>query len=190
MTLYADLLARWQKSINLISSKTLDEFWHRHIADSAQLLKFRPEHTKRWVDLGSGGGAPGLVVAICLAEDAGVQVDLVESNGKKCAFLREVIRQTGIGARVFNERVEDFVLAQSPVNYDVVSARALAPLPRLLEYTEMFLQGGAIGLFLKGQQVDQELTEASKYWMIAANKHPSLTDSLGSILIVESAYRV
>lgn len=190
MALYADLMAHWQKSINLISSKTLDAFWHRHIADSAQLLKYRPEQTKRWVDLGSGGGAPGLVVAICLAEETGVQVDLVESNGKKCAFLREVIRQTGIGARVFNARVEDFVLTENPVNYDVVSARALAPLPRLLEYTETFLQGGAIGLFLKGQQVDQELTEAGKYWMIAAHKHPSLTDSLGSILIVESAHRV
>lgn len=190
LTLYADLMAHWQKSINLISSKTLDDIWLRHIADSAQLLNFKPEKAKRWIDLGSGGGAPGLVVAICLSEDPDVQVDLVESNAKKCAFLREVIRRTGIKARVYNQRVEDFVLTQKPVDYDVVSARALAPLPRLLDYAETFIQQGAIGLFLKGQHVDEELTEATKCWMIKAQKHPSLSDSLGSILIVESAYRV
>jgi 16S rRNA (guanine527-N7)-methyltransferase len=190
LALYADLMAHWQKSINLISSKTLDEFWHRHIADSAQLLKFMPENTKRWIDLGSGGGPPGLVVAICLGDIPGVQVDLVESNAKKCAFLREVIRQTGINTRIYNQRIEEFVSTQKPVDYDVVSARALAPLPRLLEYAETFIQRGAVGLFLKGQHVDEELTEATKCWMIKAQRHPSLTDSQGSILIVESANRV
>jgi len=139
-----------------------------------------------WVDLGSGGGFPGLAVACALADVPGACVHLIESNAKKAAFLREAVRQTGAAAQVHAGRIEDVRLA--PVA-DVVTARALAPLNRLLTMIEPFLQKGAQALLPKGQDVDTELTEATKCWTIEADLVPSRTSATGRILIVRGVAR-
>ena len=130
---YQALLGRWQQRINLVGPATLDDFWARHAADSAQLLALAGDR-RIWLDLGSGGGFPGLVVAIMLAESGG-HVHLVESDGRKAAFLRTVIREVGVPASVHNRRAEELAMAgeASLADVQVISARALAPLPDLLE---------------------------------------------------------
>ena len=181
----ATLLA-WQAKTNLIAPSTISELWTRHIADSLQLLKLAPE-AKIWVDLGSGGGFPGLVIA-CAVEPP-VKVHLVESNGKKAAFLREAARLTGAPAIVHAERIEDFLKHFQEVS-DIVTARALAPMPKLLEYIAPFVEKGAKALLLKGQDVEDELTQASKYWNVEADLVPSQTDSSGRIVAVRGLQRV
>ncbi|MBI2718567.1 MAG: 16S rRNA (guanine(527)-N(7))-methyltransferase RsmG [Rhizobiales bacterium] len=183
---YVSLLQIWQGSFNLIGRSTEEEIWSRHVADALQLLHLISPETRDVADLGSGGGLPGLVLAI--ATDW--HVDLYESNGKKCAFLREVIRQIGAKATVHATRVESLGKGVSIPSVQVVTARALAPLPKLLDYAEPFLSSGAVGYFHKGQDVDAELTEATKYWKLRFVKHPSLTDSKGVILEVREARRV
>jgi 16S rRNA (guanine527-N7)-methyltransferase len=140
---------------------------------------------KSWVDLGSGGGFPGLIVAIAIAERAGAVVHLVESYTRKAAFLREAARVTRAPAKVHANRVES--VAKQIGAVDVVMARALAPLPRIMELSQPFLASGAVGIFLKGQDVDNELTEAAKSWKIHARLLPSRIDPRGKILVVESA---
>ncbi len=181
------LILKWLKSHNLIASSTIPQLWTRHIADSLQLLPLAP-HAKGWIDLGSGGGFPGLVLGCALAEQAGTRIDLVEVNAKKSAFLREAVRTLTLPAYVHNQRIE--YIAQSwerPVG--IVTARALAPLPRLLEYARPFMEKGAQALFLKGQDVDTELTEAAKYWNVDADILPSLTHPDGRILRIRAAVR-
>jgi len=178
------LLLEWQKTRNLIAASTIPQIWTRHIADSLQLLALAPE-AKIWVDLGSGGGFPGLVLACALAETPGAKVHLVESSGKKCAFLQAVIQAGGLPAEVHCQRIEDFIPA-FPGKLDVVTARALAPLPKLLALAYPLLKRGARGLFLKGQDVAVELTEASKCWTIRHTLVPSRTDARARIVIVES----
>ncbi len=181
---FAELLLRWQAATNLIAPSTVPQVWTRHVADSLQLVRLAPE-ARHWVDLGSGGGFPGLVVACTLAEVPGASVELVESNQKKAAFLREAARETGAPARVHAVRAEDFVRDfAGPV--EIVTARALASLENLLEKAYPLLKRGAEGLFLKGQDVEAELTAASKYWTIAADLVPSLTDPDGRIVHVRS----
>ncbi len=148
LALYADLLTRWQRVKNLVAPSTLPATWTRHIADSAQILALAPR-ARRWVDLGSGAGFPGLVVAICLADTADAEVNLIEANARKCAFLREVTRACGAPATVHNGRIEDIVPNLKSI--DVVTARALAPLPRLVEMGRILIQDGATALFLKSQ---------------------------------------
>ncbi len=156
LTLYADLLVRWQTTINLVSPKTLPDLWTRHIGDSLQVQAAVPE-ARRWVDLGSGGGFPGLVTAILLADEPGVSVHLVESDKRKAAFLRTVARETGAPATIHAERIEAFVPARTePV--DAVSARALAPLPQLVAFAQLFLERGAVGVFPQGESAVAELT--------------------------------
>lgn len=181
---FATLLAKWQAKINLIAPSTLPEVWTRHIADSAQLHSLAPQ-AGTWVDLGSGGGFPGLVVAILGRDVGGRRVILVESNGKKCAFLREVIRATGAPAEVVQTRIEDFV-ASFDEAADIVSARALADLDHLLALSFPLLKRGATGLFPKGQDVEVELTKASKSWNIRYQLIPSRTDRDARIVQVES----
>lgn len=181
---FADLLKHWQKSINLVSPTTLPQLWTRHIADSLQLLALAPE-AKIWVDLGAGGGFPGMVIACALAERPGAMVHLVESNQKKAAFLREAIRVTEAPAEVHAMRIEDF-MARFAGPADVVSARALAPLAKLFAEAYPLLKKGAKGLFPKGQDVDAELTEASKCWKIKYRLRPSLTSTDGHIVLVEA----
>lgn len=178
------LLLEWQQTRNLIAASTIPNIWTRHVADSAQLLDLAPE-AKTWVDLGSGGGFPGLVLACALAERAGTRVHLVESTAKKCAFLQAVTEALSLPARVHCQRAEDFIPA-FPSNPDVVTARALAPLPKLLAMAFPLLKKGAVGLFPKGQDIGAELTEASKYWIIGHKLVPSRTDDRARIVVIES----
>lgn len=179
-------LERWQRAKNLVSNATMDEVWTRHIADSLQLFDLAPE-ARRWLDLGSGGGFPGLVLGIRLAETGG-HIDLVESNARKCAFLRHAARLTGAPVTVHNARIEA-VMPQFLGKVEAVTARALAPLPLLLDWCKDLLRTGAIGVFPKGQYLDAELTEASKYWKIQASTFPSVTDSAARILVIRDAQK-
>ncbi|WP_332687234.1 16S rRNA (guanine(527)-N(7))-methyltransferase RsmG [Bosea sp. (in: a-proteobacteria)] len=179
-------LERWQRAKNLVSGATLSEVWTRHIADSLQLLDHAPD-ARRWLDLGSGGGFPGLVLGIRLAELGG-HIDLVESNGRKCAFLRHAARLTGAAVTVHAARIED-AMPQFVGKVDVVTARALAPLPLLLDWCKELLRTGVMGVFPKGQHLDAELTDAAKYWKIQASTFPSVTDSAARILVIRSAQK-
>ena len=176
-------LRRWQAIKNLVGPATLDQIWDRHIVDSLQLLTLAPE-AQTWIDLGSGAGFPGLVLAIAGAE-RGLQVHLVESNSRKCSFLRQVSRLTGARATVHEARLET-VIPDFIGRADVVSARALASLDLLLAWTEPLLKAGTIGLFPKGRDAEIELTEARKRWTFGLDVLPSLTDSEARILRITS----
>lgn len=179
-----DNLTRWQKIKNLVGPSTLDEVWLRHIADSLQIAVAAPD-AKVWADFGSGAGFPGLVIAATLIGVPGARVHLVESNDRKSAFLRETARLLGLPVTVHPERIEEVVNRLPPV--EIVTARALAPLNDLLEMTAPLLAKGAVALFPKGQDLANELTEASKCWKIRAIELPSLTDPKARILRVEQA---
>jgi 16S rRNA (guanine527-N7)-methyltransferase len=180
-------LLTWQRRINLIAPATVREIWTRHVADSLQLLPLAPT-ARFWLDLGSGGGFPGLAIACALAEMPGARVHLIESNGKKAAFLREAIRVTGAPAIVHQARIEQMEgKLGEPI--EVVSARALAPLGELFAFAEPWLKRGAQALFPKGQDVGVELTEASRYWNIEAALVPSMTDPNARILNVSRVER-
>jgi 16S rRNA (guanine527-N7)-methyltransferase len=182
---FVEVLLDWQQRMNLIAPSTEPILWTRHIADSLQLLALAP-NAKRWADLGSGGGFPGLVLACALADSSGAEVHLVESKIKKAAFLRAAAEAVGAPAIVHAERIEDFV-KHAPHHIDIVTARALAPLPDLLAVAYPLLKRGAIGLFPKGQDVDAELTEAAKCWNIQASFATSRTDPRSRIVIVKKA---
>ena len=160
--------------------------WTRHIADSLQLLALLPEAARTLVDLGSGAGFPGLVLAIALADRPGASVHLIESHQRKAAFLRAAATETGAPAVIIADRAEA-VLGRFAGAVDAVTARALAPLPTLLELTAPLLKTGAVGLFPKGQSVEAELTEAGKSWTLQVDLLPSLTDPGGRILRVRQA---
>jgi 16S rRNA (guanine527-N7)-methyltransferase len=176
-------LRRWQAIKNLVGPATLDRIWDRHIVDSLQLLDLAPD-AGTWLDLGAGAGFPGLVLAIAGAE-RGLQVHLVESNSRKCAFLRHIARLTGAPAKVHEARLET-VVPGFVGKADVVSARALASLPMLLDWTEPLLKAGTMGLFPKGRDAEIELTEARKKWTFEAEILPSLTDPEARILRITS----
>ena len=178
-------LLTWQQRINLIAPATVPQIWTRHVADSLQLVPLAPA-ARRWLDLGSGGGFPGLVIACALAEAPAARVHLIESNGKKAAFLRAAVQVTGAPAIVHQARIEQMgtKLAES---IEVVTARALAPLSDLLSLSEPWLKSGAQALLPKGQDVGAELTEASKYWNIKAVLVPSKTDANARIVKVDGA---
>ncbi|MGD9814324.1 MAG: 16S rRNA (guanine(527)-N(7))-methyltransferase RsmG, partial [Hyphomonadaceae bacterium] len=152
------LLAEWSERMNLVGPREWDQFWSRHALDSAQLLKFAPQ-AKRWVDLGSGAGFPGLIIAAFLAEQPDAVVHLVESTGKKVSFLRAVAEAACLPVKIFHQRIEDFGVGEGP--YEVITARALAPLNRLIPYAKPILDRGATGLFHKGADLDAELAAAS-----------------------------
>ena len=187
LELFVDLLLRWQNRINLVSAATLPQLWTRHVADSLQLIDLAP-HAKVWVDLGSGGGFPGMPIACALADEPGAMVHLVESNGKKAAFLREAARITQVPAKVHQARAEKFGESCRETVH-AVTARALAPLKTLCDQAFPLIARGALGLFPKGQDVDAELTEAAKYWSIEASKVPSKTSPEGSVVIVQGLKR-
>jgi 16S rRNA (guanine527-N7)-methyltransferase len=180
---FVALLLTWQKTTNLIAPSTITQLWTRHVADSLQLLALAPD-AHVWIDLGSGGGFPGLVIACALKETPGAAVHLVESNVKKAAFLREAQRVTGAPAIVHAERIDAFA-ASFAGKADVVTARALAPLAALFEWSLPLLRKtGARALFPKGQGVDLELQEASKSWIVNAELVQSRTDPKGRIVAV------
>jgi 16S rRNA (guanine527-N7)-methyltransferase len=180
---FVELLTAWQKKTNLIAPGTLGEIWTRHIADSLQLFPLAPG-ARIWVDLGSGGGFPGIPLACLLVDVPGAQMHLVESNHKKAACLREAARILALPVSVHPQRIEDFTAA-FPGHADVVTARALAPLVKLLPDAYPLLKTGTRFLFPKGQDVGAELTEASRYWTIGAEMVPSKTGD-GQILVVTS----
>jgi 16S rRNA (guanine527-N7)-methyltransferase len=182
---YADLLMRWQKAVNLVALSTLPHLWVRHIADSAQLLALVPD-ARTFVDLGSGSGCPGLIIALQLAETPDAMVDLVESDQRKCAFLRAVIRETGAKARVRMGRIEE-VLPDLGSIPEVVTARALAPIGKLLDYTENLLLKGSIGVFPKGREAQSELTAARPSPRLRFDWVPSRTDPSARIALVRAA---
>ncbi len=174
-------LERWQSTTNLVAPDTLAQVWTRHVADSLQLLPLAPR-AEVWVDLGSGGGFPGLVVAAALAGRTAVH--LLESNAKKAAFLREAARLMDVPVVVRAERAEA-VLARDPPVAEVVSARALAPLDRLLGLAAPLLKTGAVGLFPKGREASAELTRARESWRFEATLHPSVTEAEARVVRVE-----
>jgi 16S rRNA (guanine527-N7)-methyltransferase len=183
---FVELLIAWQQHTNLIARSTMPVLWTRHVADSLQLVGLAPD-ARVWADLGSGGGFPGLVIACVVADTEGAHVHLVESIGKKATFLREAVRITGAPATVHAMRIQDFVddfVDKRRESLDVVTARALAPLPELLRMTYPLLKRGALGLFPKGQDVAVELTEAAKCWKIQSSLIQSRTDSKGQIVSV------
>jgi 16S rRNA (guanine527-N7)-methyltransferase len=178
-------LLTWQKRINLIAPGSVSEIWTRHVADSLQLLSLAPA-ARVWLDLGSGGGFPGLAIACALAETPGARVHLIESNGKKAAFLREAVRITGVSAIVHHARIEQMGTKLAE-HIDLVTARAVAPLNDLLGLAEPWMKRGAQAFFPKGQDVGAELTEASKYWNIEAVLVTSKTDPRARIVKVDRA---
>ncbi len=182
LDIYAELLRKWQKTINLVANSTLQHLWTRHIADSLQVQAAVPQ-ARLWADLGSGGGFPGLVTAIRLAETPGARVHLIESDQRKCAFLREVSRETSAPAIIHNGRIEQIV-DHLPDPIEAVSARALAPLPVLLTYAENLLAKGAVGVFLKGQDADRELKALSTAGRYRIMEKSSVTASVSRLLLV------
>jgi 16S rRNA (guanine527-N7)-methyltransferase len=184
---FVTLLLDWQRKINLIAASTVASLWTRHVADSLQLVGLVPS-ARIWVDLGSGGGFPGLVIACALADAPETDIHLIESNAKKAAFLREASRALRLPAVVHHGRIEDFV-ARFAAPADVVTARAVAPLVSLLDLAEPLLKRGAQALFPKGQDVEAELTDASKYWNIEVELRPSLTEPRARIVVVRRAER-
>jgi 16S rRNA (guanine527-N7)-methyltransferase len=184
---FLDLLWTWQAKTNLVSPSTLPRLWSRHVSDSLQLLNLAPD-AKVWMDLGSGGGFPGMVLACTLADRPGASVHLVERNGKKAAFLREALRVTGAPGVIHLADIEDIVdRLAAPV--DCITARAVAPLNQLIGFAEPVVRRGAKALFLKGQDVEVELTEATKYWKIEPRLHPSRTGGHGWIVELDRIER-
>src|SRR5258706_4193421 len=184
---YVDLLLEWQAKTNLVAPSTLPNLWTRHIADSLQLLALAPA-AKVWIDLGSGGGFPGVVLACALAETSGTMVHLVERNAKKAAFLREALRVTSARGVVHRAGIGDSV-DRIAGQVDCVTARAVAPLHQLIRFVEPLVRGGTKALFLKGQDVEAELTEATKYWKIAPHLHSSRTGGGGWIVELDQIER-
>jgi len=174
LTRYAEILMDWQKRTNLVGPSTLPALWSRHFADSAQLCGLAP-NARLWLDLGSGAGFPGLVIAIIQAGTPDFHMHLVESNRKKCAFLGEVARETEAPVDIHAMRIEELAESDQSLRPDVVSARALAPLPRLFELAAPFFGERTKGLFPKGREAEAELAAARKDWEFDFRLHPSLT---------------
>ncbi len=177
---FVQLLLQWQAKTNLVAASTLPHLWSRHVSDSLQLLHLAPT-AKIWVDLGSGGGFPGVVLACALAETPGTSVHLVERNAKKAAFLREAVRVTDAPGIVHLADIGETV-DRIHGRVDCVTARAVAPLNHLLSFAEPFVKRGAKALFLKGQDVEAESTTATKYWKIKPRLHSSRTGGQGWIV--------
>ena len=212
---YEKLLRQWQKAVNLVAPSTLGDVWHRHFADSAQLVPLAPR-ARTWVDLGSGAGFPGLVVAILLMDRTGMsfpsllagegtttseleearRITLIESDTRKCAFLREVVRQTGISpghqagsppglaVEILSIRIENGTTQSRLQAPEVVSARALAPLDKLLSLAAPLFTPNTVGLFLKGREAEAEIEAAGKAWKFDVSLVPSMTDASGRIVVV------
>lgn len=194
LSLYADLLRQWQKAVNLVAPSTLDDIWHRHFADSAQIMTLAKDHPGPWLDIGSGGGFPALVVAIlsldpAFAPPAGTparHLTLVESIAKKCAFLSDVARRTGVAqvVDILSVRVETLPTRANLAPPAVISARALAALDKLLALSAPLFGPSTIGLFLKGQGAETEIAEARKAWDFEVDLIPSRTEPAGRIVVV------
>jgi 16S rRNA (guanine527-N7)-methyltransferase len=177
------LLTDWNARMNLVGAASLAEFWPRHAFDSAQLLPLAPA-ARTWVDIGAGAGFPGLVLAILLKGAPGARVHLIESQAKRCRFLSEAVQALELPAEVHNARAEALSLKA-----DVVTARAVAPLARLLGFARPYFAQGAAGLFLKSEGALAEIGDARKTWRFTCNVSPSFSDPRGRILKVEGLAR-
>jgi len=178
---YVDLLEKWQKSINLVSTATLADVWSRHVLDSAQIYPLIPANAKKVIDLGSGAGFPGLLLGLYFKHYGGPEIHLVESDTRKCSFLTEVSNRTNTGAIVHAHRVE----AIKGLKADVVTARALAPLSKLIKMSRKFDDGDTTYIFLKGQKAQEELTDARKGWKMNVTETISQTLSAATILTLK-----
>jgi len=187
---YAALLDKWQRHINLVSKNSLAELWQRHMRDSAQLTNYVDLLQSPWLDIGSGAGFPGLVMAILLSERLVSPVQLVESDARKSVFLREVIRVTRAPALVHNVRVENLSTQIIGGHARIITARALASVHGILELTGAISNSETVYLLLKGQDIDDELTSAAKYRKMTVKQHPSRTASAGKVLILTEVDRV
>jgi 16S rRNA (guanine527-N7)-methyltransferase len=177
--LFEDLLTKWNDKINLVSSTTLPDYWTRHVLDSAQLFKLAPPSARTWADLGSGGGFPALVIAILANEmQPTLRMSLVESDKRKVAFLRTASRELDLKVQIHAERIEDVERLGS----DVVSARALSPLPKLLHYVERHMKPTGTALLHKGTAWQREVEEARRDWRFISRVHQSICDSDAVVL--------
>jgi 16S rRNA (guanine527-N7)-methyltransferase len=183
LLIYVGLLEQWQPRINLVAGATLPDVWHRHVADSAQLLALAPD-ARTWLDLGSGAGFPGLVIAILAHGKSGPRVTLVESDRRKSAFLAEVARRTGISVEIHTARIEQIATQRMLEVVDVVSARALAPLVRLIPMSLPFFGDETVGLFPKGRDAESEVAQARANWAFDVEMTPSLTDAAARIVAI------
>ncbi|ATC33613.1 16S rRNA (guanine(527)-N(7))-methyltransferase RsmG [Caulobacter vibrioides] len=181
---FQELLAEWNEVMNLVGPLTIATYWTRHVLDSAQLIPLAPDATT-WADLGAGAGLPGVVLAILLKGRAGAKVHLVESMAKRCRFLEVVAKDLDLPVQIHNARAEDLKL-----KVEVVTARACAPMTKLLGFAEPYLHKGALGLFLKGQDVEAELAEARKAWTFESQLRTSQSDPRGRIVQVKRLSRV
>ncbi|MEM6891191.1 MAG: 16S rRNA (guanine(527)-N(7))-methyltransferase RsmG [Pseudomonadota bacterium] len=181
---YASLLLKWNRRINLISAASADDLWARHFADSAQIARFSKKNGL-WLDVGSGGGFPAIVVAILSKTTNSINFTLVESDARKCAFLRTVARELQLNVTVLPERIENL----APLCADIISARALANLIDLLVICEKHLLPSGLAVFLKGQKVDAEIEAALEHWRFDCQKHQSMTDANSSVLTIGAIAR-
>jgi len=180
------LVRRWTPAINLVSRNSISDLWARHISDSAQLFQFRPPGARHWADLGSGGGFPGLVIAVMARDECPeMKVSLVESDKRKAAFLRQAGQALGIDVAVHCDRIESL----PPLQADVISARALAPLAELLSYAQRHLRPDGVAIFPKGMRHQEEVTEARGDWSFEAETHASHSDPNAAIVIIRKIER-
>jgi 16S rRNA (guanine527-N7)-methyltransferase len=179
---FTELVVKWNQAINLVSKATIPDLWSRHVLDSAQLFPLSPKEARHWVDMGSGGGFPGIVAAILAKETRpDLRFTLVEVDQRKSTFLREASRTLGLGATVLSDRVEDI----APLDADILSARALAPLSKLIDLSLSHLKPDGVCLFLKGSQFEAEVEAAQKDWAFEIEAVPSLTGSDSAVLKVQ-----
>jgi 16S rRNA (guanine527-N7)-methyltransferase len=187
---FVALLCQWQSTHNLVSRGSLEDVWTRHIADSLQLLNHAPDTFRTWLDLGTGAGFPGFIVALaCKDAYPERRFTLIEANGKKAAFLRAAARQGGVFADIIDQRIETYAAAPPRV-YDVVSTRALAPLTRICELAAPFLRReSSVLMLLKGQDFQREIDDATGSWEFDLSTFPSVTDPDGRILALRNLSR-
>jgi len=184
---FADLLGKWTRKINLISKSSTSDIWERHILDSVQIYDLAPNTFSLWLDIGSGGGLPGVVVAALAAQFApDARIAMIESDQRKAAFLRTALRELGLSGDVLADRID----AVPPMGVGVLSARALAPLDQLLAFAENHLKPGGTAIFPKGKTAEQEIADASTNWLFQMEKHASMTDAEARILVIKDIKRV
>lgn len=185
LSAFQALLGKWQKAVNLVGPSTLQQFWSRHAADSAQLLRHAPPSAKLWLDMGSGAGFPALIIAIMVAEqNPEACVHMVESDRKKVNFLRTVVRECGLNSEVHHMRIEQLAVERPPAlaDIDILTARALAALPQLVGFMAPFFNSSTIALLHKGRDWQEELTACAQYWTMQSKVHASMTDTSARLI--------
>jgi 16S rRNA (guanine527-N7)-methyltransferase len=186
LDIYRALLIKWQRHLNLVSDRSIGDLWKRHFIDSLQIIPLAKKW-RNWVDIGSGGGFPGMVVGLLSGNDDGCQVHLIESDKRKAAFLMEVSRETCSRVTIHADRIEKVLPAlSSTIKFDVISARALAPMNTLLQYAKPIIENNGVGLFLKGKELHIELTELDRRYSLKIELKDSVTESGARIVIVRS----